>query len=513
MTESSVIIRNTNHFQSTMISFNKNPTKLAHELNEQTCMILQRIAKSLYMKKFYNTRKSDLVFKIIHHITNPSIYQTIQSKHTPKTPFILYDQICKNSKQNLFDINEEAFSRILVKELVTHAQNEHNAHEKIFINQDCTDNTYNERRHFGRSENGCKPGWVHVKQNTVNRAGCYKCIPPTIHRVRYINAGNIEAGDLMTHAEHTQLCARVGTEQNALDRDILSLHDVGVDNGRKDAFEWIMKYAAQVQTRMVMQLEQDFEAILTINDVDMCTDEDFESTTVNQMRDSSSWLKWVKTKIAEGVNVIGYVLKILFKISSGLLVGFMSNVGGVWSMAKTLSHVFVFHPRSVRVMLFIIRRQLKKMCRWLGDYLVKEKWVEGPNEVTADASVNIGDFWSFVKGIGLLDKSRVFSAIINSDVVSKASKGAGKHAGTLVSSVLSCIPLVGNIAGGITTVLLDITTETLTDAMKIELEAQMWSDDIGTNIDMLVTIINPMKCIGEMPAYQLYIKRNEVRSN
>jgi hypothetical protein len=192
----------------------------------------------------------------------------------------------------------------------------------------------------------------------------------------------------------------------------------------------------------------------------------------------------------------------------------MPRLEGAWSMAKTFAHLFVFHPRSVRVMLFVVRRQLQKICRWLGEYMVKERWLEGPSKSpNSDDAVGAGltdSFWDFAKYTGAFDPSRIFHAIIQSDVVTAVTRDAGKHAGTLISKSLQGFPIVGGVVAGITSVLVDMTTTTLTDAMKLELEARMWSDDLVANLEMLMKIVNPMECIREMPAYKYHLSKHAV---
>lgn len=512
-------------FESYMSNCKISPASMSLVMDRLTCVNLQKIAKSLHMTKFYNKRKADLIFQIIEYVTTPPHYTSLSAKNIvddttdiEHSTFSIYEAV--NAKYlsylGLGNSTLRSQEEVDISQTIVTVLQEHMVKQEISFNNRfpaCIDNDSGENITFGRSETGCKPGWIPVKQDT----GCWTCRSSKTMKNLYLSVDDVtNASKLLSVVEQQQVTTNMRTDEEALNHDIHVLRSELVPklvNGKEfstdDQLAWIMSYASNVQQRMMVLMEVEFQSIITIYDVDTCSDANFEKDVNEALRKKETWVVWFQEQLSKGVNIIGYILKILFKLFLSLFGKGMKTLTGAWSIAKTFAHVFVFHPRAFRITLFIIRRQQKKMCKWLGEYMVKEKFIDDiPATVLGTPDLDIFErMWDFGKGTGVLDSRRLFSALIDSNVIKDITQNAGKHTGTLVGGLLSGFPVIGPGVAAISSIIVDVTTETLTEATKMELEAQIWSDDIVNNVENMLALINPMECVRNMPAVEYSIQK------
>ena len=505
-----------------MSMFKHDPVLFVQKLEKLTCLQLQKIAKSMFMTKFYNKRKTDLIFQIVEHITKSPHFFEMTSKKLKKgwtgtntiehNTFNLYENVVNThsgyfTKTKLVDIEDSILIDTIINALQTNAKSQEASFNFKFPN--CPDNSKDEQIIYGRSEAGCKPGWVLRKKP----GECGFCEELDTNLL-YIKADDIETNGTYTSAEeNNSIISMMKKDQDKTERYVDEVHSSIVErvqNGKKISAsvqkQWLAMYVRNVQERMVTSLETLFEDALTVYDVDRCTDDVFEKEVAKQLRNKETWYEWLKRQLIKGVNVIGYLFKILFKVIMGMLKGIGRVITGAWTMAKAFAHVFVFHPRQLRIILFIVRRQQKRMCKWFGEYLVKERWFEQNLTRTKQKEDSLIDnLVDFAQGTGALDPARIKHAILTSPVIEKATANAGKYASDIVSGFLGSIPFGGGF-GAIAGIVVDMTTETLSEAAKIELEAQMWSDDFKNNFENFIAIVNPLECIRQMPEVKYRMK-------
>jgi hypothetical protein len=141
---------------------------------------------------------------------------------------------------------------------------------------------------------------------------------------------------------------------------------------------------------------------------------------------------------------------------------------------------------------------------------VREQWVQPlVDRNQGQGETMFGQVMDFMSGTGALDTSRIVHGILSSNVVEKATKNAGKYASTAIGGMLGSFPIVGSMLGSVAEIITDVTTETLSDAAKLELEAQMWTSDVTANLENILAIVDIRKCMKEMPAIQYALRTKD----
>ena len=507
----------TTTFKRRMKRFKEFPQPLLHVLDKKTCSELQKIAKSVYMTKFYNKRKMDLILQIIDHITTAPHYYQIASKLLKKNkkgkllsalylngPEVEIKSNVLNLNKRLKDVQDAddlTLATKIVDILSTHAS----AQEEVFnhLHPNCPNSTVDESVVYGRSETGCKPGW---KRLTGKTGTCRYCVKrdDAIVPFQVIDGQQLETNaDLITSELQDQLAddnQKLKTAMISVRADMVprQVNGTTVDVDRQ--MVWFTKYVEGIQNRMVRLLEAEFQDTIRFYDVDNCNDTQFEKEVMERMR-KSTWTAWFLEQVQKGVQIIGYVLKVLVKMCMVLVSTIRKVTAGGWTMASALAHTFVFHPRQLRIIMFIVRRTKKRMCRWFGDYMVRDKWVDAlPQGASDEKKGMFGDVAEFLSGTGVLDMSRLKHAILTSDVVENAVENSGKYATMAVQGLLGSFGPLGSALGAVAGIVTDVTMNTLAEASKLELEAQMWSDDFTSNMENFLSIVNPVQCLRDMPA-------------
>jgi hypothetical protein len=331
---------------------------------------------------------------------------------------------------------------------------------------------------FG-NENVCPEGFL---ESTAN------CCRPVREQLFYIHTDqvvqNCKDCPITNAAEKASLVNQASKDERALQRDFADIPS--------DKVERINRLLAGTQKKAFNLMTDQFNEIFSLANVGECED-DVSEELLAKLRQDRSWLGKAWHKIKSNVswfvkftgNTIGYIFTLLYKFLSAVVGSTM--FGKALTMAKTFAAYFVYSPQSTRVMLYIVKTQLRKVCLSVGEFLVDHNIIsryEPPPQASYYESIT-----GFVSGIGALDGSRLSQAL---------TKATG-HAGKLIGGTLKGIPVVGGFLGSVTEVCIDVASDMTLDAAKMQLKADVFRTDIMETLKSLFEILDFRTCASQIP--------------
>lgn len=470
-------------------------------MSQGTCRKLQRLAKSLGMRGFTRKRKSDLASDISNHISG---HEGIAQGTLPlgENLFDLRAGILKEGRSaawinrpnaDLSNVNDEDYIKYLVAALFKYTEEV----SKIWTtrHKSCEKLDPDRLPVFGRSENGCKPGYILQK---LESSGCWRCV---------VDGSTKQVTVLKRPAEKDLVSGDTDEPGYSLEKFESETRAISADIGKaasemtSGAFSWFLEFCQNMQKRVFELLVDGWNMILDFFLAEECTDEKFMKEVEKAMREPT-WSEWAMAKLKKGVNVLGYVLSLIYKAAKAMLRGSMSVlrkiIPGAWNMAKTLAGAIAYSPTQFRLITLVTKRTMHQICGQVTEFVADHIEAQAPGYFK-DLRPK-PDEGMLQASLRFLSDTGVFSpAKMGKNIIAAVNQNPGSVA-TMVGMGLA--PFTGGlstVAPAAASMVLTTVSTSLVDAVGMELEAQVFREDVSAGFSNLLSMVNPAECMAQSP--------------
>jgi hypothetical protein len=247
-------------------------------------------------------------------------------------------------------------------------------------------------------------------------------------------------------------------------------------------------------------------------DQEKCTSEIFieqydQKQAAEVQANLSTWAASLLKSFKKGYNItkqlLLYLIEIIKKTFGHVIQQICKWSGLVFNVTNMIATYFVFDPKRTRVMLWVLRRQKKYICREIGQWLADNNLLTSilPSKDTSSSS---STNWTQL----LPTWQGATASILKSENWSKVGSRLSASAGKLTGKALEGVPFVGPLVGELTTMFLDEVMDTTTQAMRMELEAQAFLEENKNNFKHLIEFLDPADCVRSMPSFT-YLQQKE----
>jgi hypothetical protein len=347
---------------------------------------------------------------------------------------------------------------------------------------------YNEVNTIFGNSNSCPIDFIESTSN---------CCRQIRRDIFYINTENVMENCLNCPVTNKQekmyIIKQASKEERELNKDFSEIVP--------DRQETIKKLLVNSQKKAFSLMTDQFNELFSLANVGECED-DVSDELLKRIRSDKTFLgkAWDTLKssatwfVKFTANSMGYILTILFKVFKAITGSYL--FGKALTMAQTFAAYFVYSPQSTRIMLFILKKQLKNVCASVGNFLMN---LRISDTSYLKQSNNNTSYLDFLFAMPVLDTSRMMKTVLDSEKMTLQLGKATGYAGKLIGGTLKGVPFIGGFLGAASEVLIDIVKDSSVEAISFQLQVSTFETDVKEAVKLLFEIIDFNTCLDAFP--------------